>query len=595
MLRFFQPISRDDAAQQQQHALHQSAAAAAAEAARRTHQQLHRAKPGRPRKLSLTLPSAACDEEEGAAPHKRGKFVNWFASPYIHDILVAYRLCSRSAKKTVAHLQHTFPRLPTESAARFADLSESTLRSWHDQDGALLPRFKQILDEQGAAATRGPGRSRVLLPHPEIEAEVKRVLTIMRERGAVVNVLVIRLVMRAIMGQRQPALLQELKLSSGFVSTWAREQLSWTWRVRTTAASKVPLDWREQGVLMAKRIAFNIQAYKVHPSLVINMDQTGVHLAPVDSRTYETKGCKEVKVIGAEDKRQITACIGSSLNGDMLPLQLIFQGKTAACHPPATEASVEAHVHLTHSDNHWSNQTTMQEYVREVIVPYAERCAAEHTLPRDSHIVLVLDVWAVHKSEEFRRFLRTHHPNIHLVFVPPNCTSQLQVADVVLQRPFKAGLRNRFNEWAAGIITEQIEKHELCGLAPYLKMSMIKPLILQWCIAAWTKMKLGRDYIKMGWHSCCGSLFNVHDVVKRLQVVEEVALGILDKSFIPEDADPEEQAAESEEEDEEKDELDVMKERQYGSRKSTRKRAQPSVSGYMLNSSLIHLTEDSDS
>lgn len=328
------------------------------------------------------------------------------------------------------------------------------------------------------------------------------------------------------------------------------------------------------------------------------MDQTGVHLAPVDSRTYEAKGVKDVKVIGAEDKRQITACIGSSLNGNLLPLQLIFQGKTTACHPPATAASEEAFVHLTHTENHWSSQTTMQEYVREVIVPYAERCAVEHTLPRDSHIVLVLDVWAVHKSEEFRRFLRTHFPNIHLVFVPPNCTSHLQVADVVLQRPFKAGLRNRFNEWAAGIITEQIEKNELYGLSPYLKMSMIKPLILQWCIASWSKMKQGRDYIKMGWHTCCLSLFNVNDVVKRLQVVEEVALGKLEGSFVPAQAEDSEEAAEHEseaEEDEEKDELDVMKERQYGSRKSARKRSQPAVSGYMLNSSQIHLTEDSES
>jgi hypothetical protein len=325
------------------------------------------------------------------------------------------------------------------------------------------------------------------------------------------------------------------------------------------------------------------------------MDQTGVHLAPVDSRTYEAKGSKEVKVIGAEDKRQITACIASSLNGDLLPLQLIFQGKTTACHPPFTDASTEAFVHLTHTENHWSNQTTMQEYVRAVIVPYAERCAVEHTLPRDSHIVLVLDVWAVHKSEEFRRFLRTHHPNVHLVFVPPNCTSQLQVADVVLQRPFKAGLRRRFNEWAASIITEQVEKNELAGLSPYLKMSMIKPLILQWCIASWSKMKQGRDYIKMGWHSCCVSLFNVHDVVKRLQVVEEVALKELESVFVPDAEESEEQAASESEEDEEKDELDVMKQRQYGSRKSARQRSQASVSGYMLNSSQIALTEDSDS
>jgi hypothetical protein len=39
--------------------------------------------------------------------------------------------------------------------------------------------------------------------------------------------------------------------------------MAWTWRVRTTTASKLPLDWREQGIVMAKRIAFNMQAYKV--------------------------------------------------------------------------------------------------------------------------------------------------------------------------------------------------------------------------------------------------------------------------------------------------------------------------------------------
>jgi TorA maturation chaperone TorD len=37
----------------------------------------------------------------------------------------------------------------------------------------------------------------------------------------------------------------------------------------------------------------------------------------------------------------------------------------------------------------------MQQYVREVIVPYSEQRIAEHNLPADSHICLVLDVWSV--------------------------------------------------------------------------------------------------------------------------------------------------------------------------------------------------------
>lgn len=519
-----------------------------------------------------------------------------FASPYIHDILSAFQLNLRNARHTAAYLQRRFPQLPTETAPRFAGLSESTIRSWHDADGKLLPKYAAIVEEGKQAADRGPGRAELLEEHPAITAEVKRILGVMRERGAVVNIRVIQFIMRIVIEKQQPQLLDELTISKAFVSRWARDTMSYSWRVRTSAASKLPLDWRQQGVLMAKRIAFFMQAYKVHPSLVVNMDQTGVHLAPADHRTYETRGAKSVAVIAAEDKRQITACIASSLNGDLLPVQLIFQGKTNACHPPITDAAKEARAHITHSQNHWSNQETMKQYITEVLVPYAERQALAHTLPADSHIVLVLDVWAVHKSEEFRFFLRSNFPHIHLVFVPPNCTSKLQVADVMLQRPFKHGIRQRFNVWATRTLKQQIDAEEIIGLSPFLKMSCIKPLILEWVLGSWEKLKQGRAFIKVGWHTCCLSLFNVHDQVKRLQAVEEVAKAELDRALVPEGDEPDGDysSSEEEEEDEEKDELDVMKERQFGTRRSERKRNSVKAFGYQLNSQQVALSEDSE-
>ena len=359
---------------------------------------------------------------------------------------------------------------------------------------------------------------------------------------------------------------------------------------------QAPFGLRDQGIKMAKRIAYFMQLYKVHPSLVVNMDQTGVHLAPVDNRTYNAKGSKEVKLIGADDKRQITACLASSLYGDLLPLLLIFQGKTVACHPSVTEEATQARVHITHSENHWSNQETMRQYISDVLVPYADRCVVQHNLPVDSHIVLVLDVWAVHKSEEFRLFLRTHHPRIHLVFVPANCTSQLQVADVMLQRPFKHGIRQRFNTWAASVLKEQIDKDEIVGLNPFLKMSVIKPLVLEWTLGSWSKLKEGSTFIKFGWHTCCISLFDVHDLAKRVQVLEEVAKEELDRAFVPEETEGEndDYSSSSEEEDEKKDELDIMKERQFGSRRGTRIRAAARKFGFQLNSQQIALTEDSE-
>lgn len=102
------------------------------------------------------------------------------------------------------------------------------------------------------------------------------------------------------------------------------------------------------------------------------MDQTGLHLVPSSTHTYQLKGSKEVPVIGNGDKRQITVCLVSSMNGDLLPLQLIFQGKTDKCLPAPTASSIQTGFHIAYSDNHWSTQPTMQQYIREIVVPFSK-------------------------------------------------------------------------------------------------------------------------------------------------------------------------------------------------------------------------------
>ena len=209
------------------------------------------------------------------------------------------------------------------------------------------------------------------------------------------------------------------------------------------------------------------------------MDQTGVHLVPASSWTYEMQGSSDVPVIGAEDKRQITVCVAASLRGDLLPLQCIFQGKTARCLPAATAASVAARVDITQSINHWSTQETMQRWITKVLLPHSERMIELYELDADAHVLLLLDCWAVHKSAEFRSWLQREHPRIHLVYVPANCTSKLQLADVALQRPFKSCITQNFNEWAATAIATQIRSGEVTGISAQLGMAALKPLVLQ--------------------------------------------------------------------------------------------------------------------
>ena len=55
-------------------------------------------------------------------------------------------------------------------------------------------------------------------------------------------------------------------------------------------------------------------------------------------------------------------------------------------------------------------------------------------------------MWSVHRSEEFRGWMKTNHPNIILDFVPGGCTSVHQPCDVGIQRPLKLSIRRSYHE-----------------------------------------------------------------------------------------------------------------------------------------------------
>ena len=60
----------------------------------------------------------------------------------------------------------------------------------------------------------------------------------------------------------------------------------------------------------------------------VRLLETGLPIVPVRSYTLEVCGEKQVSVTGNDDKRQITAVVGCSLSGKLLPPQLLYEGKT---------------------------------------------------------------------------------------------------------------------------------------------------------------------------------------------------------------------------------------------------------------------------
>ena len=536
---------------------------------------------------------------------------DWFNSVLIHEILHAAKMFPHSSRGVVEYLQRKYPKFETEEEGRYDSLNESTVRYWFDENWKLKPQFQQAVQLSTNQHSRGQGRCPILSKYPDVVKEMVEILGAMRNDGyQTMNYFIISKVMKSVVKRNVPGLLDVLKFSSYYVYQFVDTHLDWAKRRSTTGAKKLPDNWKDLAITMGKRIAIKIDELNntlsvknsFHRSLLINFDQTGVHLVPKSNYTFAPRGSNSVPTIGAEDKRQITAIVASSADGDLLPLQLIFSGKTTDCHPPITSTVHNAKFHITHSPNHWSNQETMQQYIKEIIVPYLQSKIAQHNLPADSKAILVLDCWSVHKSKEFRVHVFKNHPNVILVYIPPNCTSKVQVADVMLNFPFKHGIKFRFNNWAADIIEEQVMNKvppSSIGITEQLKMAVIKPLILEWCYETWKSMSEKRDMVRHGWEKSLFSLIDPFDLRVQNDANREARMNAAfnaDEHFGEqvEDEDHHDAGAAQWDEcssDEEKDELDVMKEIRHGTRRSRRDKKQPEkLHGYMsIDTSLLSL------
>jgi len=213
---------------------------------------------GRPktkRSAEQVLTAAAAADTLQLPPFKRGKYTRWFDSPYINDILAAFARTG-SARATVTALQKDAPD------DRYARLSHSTVASWFE-DGKLKSQYQQEIDS-GRAGSTYAGRSPVLQAAPGAEEAICDHLLQLRKAGMPLNSHVVRWVMLAVL-EKHPAVLQQLALSQPFISRFVRNnpRLQFRWRARTTAASKLPDDWEEQGIHMAQRMGATMQMLNV--------------------------------------------------------------------------------------------------------------------------------------------------------------------------------------------------------------------------------------------------------------------------------------------------------------------------------------------
>ena len=109
---------------------------------------------------------------------------------------------------------------------------------------------------------------------------------------------------------------------------------------------------------------------EIPSSLILNWDHTGLKCVPVSSWTMAPQGSKKVSLAGIDDKRQITGVFAVTLDGNFLPPQLIYQGTTSSCLP---RVKCPSDWHVTHSPNHWANESTTKDYIQKSSIVTCQR------------------------------------------------------------------------------------------------------------------------------------------------------------------------------------------------------------------------------
>ena len=212
--------------------------------------------------------------------------------------------------------------------------------------------------------------------------------------------------------------------------------------------------------------------------LIFNWDQTGLNLVPAANWTMDHKGSKRIEIKGLNDKRQITPVFCGMLIGEFMPIQLIYGGKTDRCHP---RYPFPPEWHITHSENHWSNEQTMLNYIDKIIVPFVERVREDLGLDKQQAALAILDHFQGQLTDSITQVLENH--NIQSVLVPACCTDRLQPLDISVNKSAKSFLRSEFQKWYANEIGPQLTTASNEELEPVdLSTAKMKSVGAQWLV-----------------------------------------------------------------------------------------------------------------
>ena len=175
---------------------------------------------------------------------------------------------------------------------------------------------------------------------------------------------------------------------------------------------------------------------------IFNVDETGLFWKRMPTRTYIHKEAKSMPGFKAY-KDRLTLLLGGNIAGFKLKPFLIYHSEN-----PRAFKNVNKHtlpVYYRSNRKAWMTQALFEDWFSNCFIPQVREYCLEREIP--FKILLLLDNAPGHPPH-----LADLHPNVNVVFLPPNTTPLIQPMDQGSIAAFKANyLRTTFAQAVAAI------------------------------------------------------------------------------------------------------------------------------------------------
>jgi hypothetical protein len=154
-----------------------------------------------------------------------------------------------------------------------AKLSRGTMWGWFTNNGVLKEYYIRAM-KHGTSMENSKQNMPKLEEHPKLKDEMVHILQKMRNVGQPLSTGMMQSITHELIRPKRGG----FTITREWFRQFMKQYMCWTYCVANTITSKFPPNWLAQGYTMTCRVLYLVKAYSIPPTLVVNSDQTEVHL-----------------------------------------------------------------------------------------------------------------------------------------------------------------------------------------------------------------------------------------------------------------------------------------------------------------------------